>query len=598
MKMVIQYAMYIILCIIIAVPLGGYISKVMNGEKVFLSRILKPVENRIYKLLKIQEDEMPWKKYFVSVLAFSGVGILVMFLIQMLQGVLPFNPQNIKGTSWDQALNTAISFVTNTNWQAYSGELQLSYLTQALGLTVQNFVSAGVGIAVLYAFIRGLTKVNKNGVGNFWVDLTRSVLYILIPLALIVSVFLVSQGVVQSGKPAETVQLLEPIAVDGDGNVIDHAIIEGDQVIVDGVLVEGATIITEQIVPLGYAASQIAIKQLGTNGGGYYGLNSAHPLENPTWVSNLVQVISILLIPVALCFSFGRDVKDKKQGVVLFVSMTILLVLALGVVAVSEQWGSTVLAENQWVDSSIINQAGGNMEGKEARFGIVASSTWSVFTTAASNGSVNSMLDSYTPLGGMVPMILIELGEVIFGGVGSGLYGMVAFVILAVFIAGLMVGRTPEYLGKKIEPYEMKWAVITCLVTPCAILISTGIAVLIPSITASLNNTGPHGFSEILYAFTSASGNNGSSFAGFIADTVFINLSLGVCMLFARFIPILGILAIAGNMGKKKKIAITQGTLLTSNGLFIFLLIFVVLLVGALTCFPALALGPLAEFFG
>lgn len=575
MDIFVNYIGYLIVLVALAVPLGIYINKVMSGKKVFLSRILEPCEKVIYKFLHIKKDEeMSWKKYLVSVLIFSGFGLIFVFLLQMLQGVLPGNPAKIEGTTWDLALNTAISFITNTNWQAYSGESGLSYLTQALGLTVQNFVSAGTGLAVLYALIRGFTKIKDKGLGNFWVDLTRSVIYILMPLSIVLSVILVSQGVTQSIDEYQTVTLAEPIVL------------------------EDGTKITEQTIPLGPAASQIAIKQLGTNGGGFYGVNSAHPLENPTGLSNLVEVVSILLIPAALCFSFGKGIKDSRQGMAIFAAMSIMLVVALASIAVSEQVATPQLEQNGVVDISNVDQAGGNMEGKESRFGIVGSSTWAAFTTAASNGSVNSMHDSYTPLGGMVTMLLMQLGEVVFGGVGCGLYGMLAFVILAVFMAGLMVGRTPEYLGKKIEPYEMKWAVIVCLATPVAILIGSGIASLVPQVTDSLNNSGAHGFSEVLYAYSSAGGNNGSAFAGFGANTPFLNITLGLVMLFVRFIPILGILAIAGSMVEKKKVAITSGTLSTCSPLFIFLLIFVVLLVGALSFFPALALGPIAEFFG
>lgn len=575
MDIFVKYLGYLIILIALAVPLGFYINKVMSGKKVFLSKILEPCENFIYKMLHVKKDEeMSWKKYLVSVIMFSIFGLVIVFLLQILQGILPGNPAKIKGTTWDLALNTAISFVTNTNWQAYSGESGLSYLTQTLGLTVQNFVSAGTGIAVLYALIRGFTKIKAKGLGNFWVDLTRSVIYILMPLSIVLSVVLVSQGVTQSVDEYQTVKLAEPIVL------------------------EDGTKITEQTIPLGPAASQIAIKQLGTNGGGFYGVNSAHPLENPTGLSNLLEVVSILLIPVALCFSFGKGIKDSRQGIAIFVAMGIMLIAALGSIAVSEQIATPQLEQNGIVDISNQDQAGGNMEGKESRFGIVGSSTWAAFTTAASNGSVNSMHDSYTPLGGMVAMILMQLGEVIFGGVGCGLYGMLGFVILAVFMAGLMVGRTPEYLGKKIEPYEMKWAVIVCLATPVAILIGSGIASLIPQVADSLNNSGAHGFSEVLYAYSSAGGNNGSAFAGFGANTPFINVSLGLVMLFVRFIPILGILAIAGSMVQKKKVAVTAGTLSTCSPLFVFLLVFVVLLVGALSFFPALALGPIAEFFG
>lgn len=595
---ILQYGFYLLLLVVLAVPLGAYIGKVMNGEKVFLSRVLRPCEKLVYKILRVKQDEqMTWKKYACSVLLFSGVGFLLLFLLQIAQGVLFGNPQGAPGMSWHLSFNNAVSFVTNTNWQAYSGESQMSYLTQALGLTVQNFVSAATGIAVLFALIRGFIKVKTDGLGSFWVDLTRIVLYILLPLCMVISIGLVSQGVVQNLKPAETVQLVEPVAVDPAGNIIENAVIDGETVMVDGKTVDGAVVVTEQIVPLGPAASQIAIKQAGTNGGGFYGVNAAHPLENPTWFSNLLEMLSLLLIPAALCFTFGRSVKNKKQGVAIFLSMFLVLVIALASVAVSEQLATPQLAQNGAVDISTVQQAGGNMEGKEARFGIGSSATWGVFTTAASNGSVNAMHDSFTPLGGMVVLLLMQLGEVIFGGVGCGLYGMLAFAILAVFIAGLMVGRTPEFLGKKIEPYQMKWAVLVCLATPIAILAGSGVAAALPEVAGSLNNPGAHGFSELLYAYSSAGGNNGSAFAGFGANTVFLNVSLGAVMLFARFVPLIGTLAIAGSLARKKKIATTAGTLSTSNAMFVFLLVAVVLLVGALSFFPALALGPIAEFF-
>ena len=403
-----------------------------------------------------------------------------------------------------------------------------------------------------------------------------------------------------SWKPAQTVSLLEPVAVSAEGEILEGADIdlEAGTVTLGGRAVEGAQIVTEQFVPMGPAASQVAIKQSGTNGGGFMGVNSAHPLENPSPFTNLLEMISLLLIPAALCFTFGRCVKNKKQGVAIFLAMFLCLVTALAVVAVNEQMATPQLAQSGAVDLSAVQQAGGNMEGKETRFGIATSSTWAVFTTAASNGSVNAMHDSFTPLGGMIPMLLMQLGEVVFGGTGCGLYGMLAFAILAVFIAGLMVGRTPEFLGKKIEPYEMKWAVVVCLATPVAILIGSGIATALPQVAESLGNTGAHGFSEVLYAFSSAGGNNGSAFAGLNANTVFLNLSLGLVMLFARFVPVVGTLAIAGSLAKKKRLAVTAGTLSTTNGMFVFLLIFVVLLVGALSFFPALALGPIAEFFG
>lgn len=599
MSAILQYGLYLAILVILAIPLGAYIKKVMDGEKTFLSRILTPCENAVYKVMRIKkEEEMSWKKYAVSVLIFSGIGLIFLFLLQLLQGVLPGNPQNLPGVKWDLSFNTAVSFVTNTNWQAYSGESTLSYLSQALGLTVQNFVSAATGIAVLFAMIRGFIKVKSTGLGSFWVDMTRIIIHILIPLNLVIALGLVGGGVIQNLKPAETVSLVEPIAVSAEGEVIENAVIDQEKntVTVDGKIIPDAEIVTDQFVPIGPAASQIAIKQSGTNGGGFMGVNSAHPLENPSAFTNLLEMISLLLIPAALCFTFGRSVKNKKQGVAIFLAMFICLVIALGCVAASEQIATPQLAQDG-VNMTTVDQAGGNMEGKESRFGIATSATWATFTTAASNGSVNSMHDSYTPLGGMVPMLLMQLGEVIFGGTGCGLYGMLAFAILTVFIAGLMVGRTPEFLGKKIEPYEMKWAVLVCLATPIAILVGSGIAAVVPSVADSLNNPGAHGFSELLYAYSSAGGNNGSAFAGFNANTVFLNLTLGFVMLFVRFLPVIGTLAIAGSLAGKKRIATTAGTLSTTNALFVFLLIFIVLLVGALSFFPALALGPIAEFF-
>ncbi|SEW15378.1 potassium-transporting ATPase subunit KdpA [[Clostridium] fimetarium] len=567
-----QYIFYIVILVLLAIPLGLYIGKVMNGEKVLLSKILVPCEKLVYRFLKIDSsEEMNWKKYGACILWISGISFTVLFLILLLQGILPFNPQGIKGMGIPLAFNTAVSFVTNTNWQAYSGEAQASYFTQTVGFTVQNFISAAVGISVLFVVIRGFINKQKEQLGNFWVDFTRIILYVLIPLSIILSVLLVSQGVVQNPGSYETVNLVQPITLDN-----------------------GQTV-TQEIVPMGLAASQIAIKQLGTNGGGFFGANSAFPLENPTILSNILEMLSILLIPAALCFTFGRNIKNKKQGIAIFSAMMIVLLTALTITAISEHTGTPQVTSNTSVDSSTVNQSGGNMEGKESRFGIASSVTWSVFTTAASNGSVNSMLDSYTPMGGISLMLLIQLGEVIFGGVGCGLYGMIGFAILTVFIAGLMVGRTPEFLGKKIEPFEMKMAVFACLATPVAILVGSGIATLVPSITNSLTNSGAHGFSEILYAYSSAGGNNGSAFAGLAADTPFLNISLGVVMLFARFVPLLAMLAIAGSLAKKKKIAVTSGTLSTTNTMFVFLLIFVILLIGALSFFPVLALGPIAE---
>ena len=571
---ILQAVLCLVLVIVLAIPLGGYIGKVMNGEKVFLSRMMQPVEGFFYRTLNIDRDEqMGWKKYAGAVLIFNLFGFLAVFLLNLLQGLFPLNPQHFGAVPWDLAFNNAVSFVTNTNWQAYSGESSMSYFTQMLGYTVQNFLSAATGIAVLFALIRGFVKVQETGLGSFWTDLTRSVLYILLPLSLVVSVALVSQGVVQNFNSYDQVDLVQAITL-ADG-----------------------TVITTEVVPQGPAASQLAIKQLGTNGGGFFGVNSAHPLENPTAASNLIELISILLIPAALCFTFGRNVKDKRQGRALFLAMFLVLSVCLGVVLFNEMQATPQLAQNGAVNTSFAGQSGGNMEGKETRFGIAASGTWAVFTTAASNGSVNAMHDSFTPIGGLVPMLLIQLGEVIFGGVGSGLYGMLGFAIFTVFIAGLMVGRTPEYLGKKVEPYEMKMAVLLCLATPVAILVGSGVACMVPGVSSTLTNTGAHGFSEILYAFTSAGGNNGSAFAGLNANTLFMNLSTGIVMLFARYVPLVAALAMAGSLAQKKKVAVGAGTLPTHDAMFVGLLIFVILLIGALSFFPALALGPVADFY-
>lgn len=575
MNVFLQCALYLLILVALGIPLGAYIGKVMNGERVFLTRILAPCERLVYRVMRVKADEeMTWKKYALCALGFSGVSLIVMIALHMLQGFLPFNPEALPGTSWHLAFNNAASFVTNTNWQSYSGESTLSYFTQMIGLTVQNFVSAAVGIAVLFALIRAFMKVKEHGLGSFWTDVTRVILYIMIPLSLVVSLALVWQGVPQSFKAYDTVELVEPIVL------------------------EDGTEVTQQVIPAGPQASQVAPKQLGTNGGGFNGTNSASPLENPTPMSNMIEMLSLLLIPVALCFTFGRNIKDKRQGIAIFLAMFIMLSLALSVIAVNEQAATPQLAAGGTVDiTASENYAGGNMEGKETRFGIATSSTWAAFTTAASNGSVNSMHGSYTPLGGMITMLQMQLGEVIFGGVGCGLYGMLAFAILTVFIAGLMVGRTPEYLGKKIEPFEMKMAVIACLATPIAILVSSGIAALVPEVALSLKEQGVHGFSELLYNYTSAGGNNGSAFAGFNANTPFNNVALGLTMLFARFVPMTAILAVAGSLVQKKRVAISAGTLSTCNPMFVVMLIVVVLLIGALSFFPALALGPIAEFF-
>lgn len=578
MNVALQMIIYCVILVVLAIPLGSYMGKVMNGERVFLSRLLLPVENLIYRVLRIdKEEEMDWKKYSVCTAVFSVMSLAVLWAILCFQNLLPLNPQGMGKMSWHLGFNTAASFTTNTNWQAYSGESSLSYFSQMIGLNFQNFVSAAVGIVVLFALIRGFVRVKERGLGNFYTDMTRTVLYILIPLSVVVSLAIASQGVPQTFKQYDEVQLVEPVVVEQE----------------DGTAAE----VTKGVVPLGPAASQIAIKQLGTNGGGFWGNNSAHPLENPTPLSNLFEMISLLLIPAGLCFTFGRNVKDKRQGVAVFLAMFIMLAAALAIVGCSEQAGTPQIAQDGAVYMGTEGQAGGNMEGKETRFGIATSGTWAVFTTAASNGSVNSMHDSYTPFGGLVPMLLMQLGEVVFGGTGCGLYGMLGFAILTVFIAGLMVGRTPEYLCKKIEPFEMKMAVLVCLATPVAILVGSGIATLLPSTHDSLNNPGAHGLSEVLYAYSSAGGNNGSAFAGFNANTPFLNVSIGLIMLFVRFLPMFATLAIAGSLAAKKKVAVSSGTLPTHNAMFIFLLIFVVLLVGALSFFPALSLGPVAEFF-
>ena len=589
-NMVGQCLLYTMLLALLAWPLGIYMGKVMDGEPVWLQKILAPCERGIYRIMGVNPAEkMSWKRYLGCVLLFSLVSIAALMLLLMEQHNLPLNPQGIADTSWHLALNTAVSFVSNTNWQAYSGENAMSYLAQMAGLTVQNFVSAAVGIAVLFALIRGLRSGHISGraaghgtsLGNFWADVTRATLYILVPLSLVLSLLLIWQGVPQNFSPYKSVALLEPLTTEN-----------------------GATV-TEQMVPMGPQASQVAPKQLGTNGGGYNGANSAHPHENPTPITNLLEMLSLLLIPAGLCFTFGRQIGDMRQGAAIFLAMTLLLAAAIGLTAWAEQNATPQLAQAGQVDvaaranplghAGSNMQAGGNMEGKETRFGITNSAIWATATTAASNGSVNAMHDSLTPVGGLVPMVLMQLGEVVFGGVGSGLYGMLAFVLLTVFMAGLMVGRTPEYLGKKVEPFEMKMAVVVCLTTPVAILMGAGLMSLVLQVVESLNNALPHGFSEILYAATSAGANNGSAFGGLNANTPFLNVLLSVLMLAGRFVPIAAILAIAQSMAGKKTVAASAGTLSTCNGMFVFLLVFVVLLVGALSFFPALALGPVAE---
>jgi K+-transporting ATPase ATPase A chain len=513
------------------------------------------------------------------------------YLLQRFQAVLPLNPQNLGAVSADSSFNTAASFATNTNWQGYGGETTMSYLTQMLGMTVQNFVSAAAGMAVLIALIRGFARQNGNTIGNFWVDLTRGTLYILLPLSVILALILVSQGVVQTFSAYHTVPLVE--AVEFDNPKLDAA---GQPLKDDkGAPVTEKAIQKEQVIAVGPAASQVAIKQLGTNGGGFFNVNSSHPLENATPLSNFFELLSILLIGAALCYTFGRMVGDTRQGWAILAAMTIVFIALLAVCVASEQSGNpafTKLGVDQEVSAT---QAGGNMEGKETRYGIAASALWATATTAASNGSVNSMHDSYTPLGGLVPMWLMQLGEVIFGGVGSGLYGMIIFALVAVFVAGLMIGRTPEYLGKKIEAYEMKMAAISVLVPLVVVLAGTAIAVMLETGRASVANPGAHGFSEILYAFSSAGNNNGSAFAGLSANTPFYNTALGIAMFFSRFWIMVPVLALAGALAAKKRVPESTGTLPTHTPLFVFFLISVVLLVGALTFVPALALGPIVE---
>jgi K+-transporting ATPase ATPase A chain len=568
----IQIVLYVVILIALAKPLGSFMARVFNGERNFLSPILAPVERFTYRLLGTRPDEeMNWKKYAVAVLLLALLGVVTLFLIELLQGVLPFNPQHLPGVSPALAFNTSISFNTNTNWQNYGGETTMTYFTQMVGLTVHNFLSAAAGIAVLMAVIRGFTRHTAQTIGNFWVDMTRSVLYILIPLALVLAIVLMSQGVVQTLSKYKTADLLQSTQ-DASGQTI-----------------------TQQIIAVGPVASQEAIEMLGTNGGGFFNTNAAHPLQNPTPLTNFLEVLAILLIPAALCYTFGKMVGDTRQGWALLSAMTIIFVVMLSVCVWSEQAGNPALNNMNINQAATTTQSGGNMEGKEVRIGAGNSALWATATTAASNGSVNSMHDSYTPLGGLVPMWMIQLGEVVYGGVGSGLYGMLAFVIIAVFIAGLMIGRTPEYLGKKIESYEMKMAAIMILIPVLLSLLGTAVAVISASGQSAVANPGVHGFSEILYAFSSTSNNNGSAFAGY-GSNVFINITESICMFIGRFWLQIPILAVAGSLVKKKKVPVTSGTLPTYTPLFIFWLIAVVVIVGALSFFPALSLGPIGEF--
>lgn len=563
-----QIVIYLALLLSLAWPLGGYMARLYEGKLSLFS----PLERGLYRLAGINPDtEMGWRGYAAALLLFSVAGLVALYFLQRLQGLLPFNPQGLPAVAPDSAFNTAISFVSNTNWQGYGGESTMSYLTQMAGLGVQNFLSAAAGMAVLVALIRGFVRKSAATIGNFWVDLTRTVLYILLPLSLLFSVLLVSQGVVQSFAPYRNVPLLQPTQ-DAVGNTV-----------------------AEQVIPLGPAASQVSIKQLGTNGGGFFGVNSAHPFENPTPLSNLLEMLAILLIPAALCHTFGRMVGDRRQGWALLAAMLLIFVPLLFATYYFEQRGNPHLVPLGIDQMAGESQPGGNMEGKEVRFGIANSALWATATTAASNGSVNAMHDSFSPLGGMLPLWLIQSGEVIFGGVGSGLYGMLVFSLVAVFIAGLMVGRTPEYLGKKIEGFEMKMVSLAILIPAALVLIGSAVAVMTGAGRAGIANTGPHAFTEVLYAFSSAGNNNGSAFAGLSANTPFYNIALGIAMWLGRFGVMLPVLAIAGSLAAKRQVPAGAGTLPTHTPLFIFLLAGVILLVGALTFLPALALGPIAE---
>lgn len=569
-----QIALYLLVLLALVKPLGTYMARIYQRQPAAF-------EQRLYRWCSVDAgQDMCWTHYALALLVFNLLGLLVVYALQRCQAFLPFNPQHLPAISPDSAFNTAISFASNTNLQGYSGETTMSYFTQMLGLTVQNFLSAASGMSVLVALIRGFIRRNSDGIGNFWVDMTRSTLYILLPLSLILAMVLVSQGVVQTTNPYQTVTLTE--AVSYEQPTLDAA----------GKSVTEIIKIQQQTLALGPAASQIAIKQLGTNGGGFFNVNSAHPFENPTPLSNFLEMLAILLIPASLCYSFGVMVGDTRQGWVILAAMTLIFTALVFVAVSAEQSGNPLLQVDQIASES---QAGGNMEGKENRFGIVNSALWAVATTAASNGSVNAMHDSFTPLGGLVPMWLMQLGEVIFGGVGSGLYGMIVFAIVAVFIAGLMIGRTPEYLCKKIEAFEMKMAAVIILVPPLMVLGGTALSLMLQVGKVGVLNNGAHGFSEVLYAFSSAGNNNGSVFGGLSANTPFYNLMLGLVMLFARYWLMIPVLAIAGSLANKKIVPVGAGTLPTHTPLFAVLLMITVLMVGALTFVPALALGPIVE---
>ncbi len=581
---ILQISFYFVTLLLLVKPIGWYMARIYEGNLPVFACWLAPVENLLYRLCGVdRKDEMNWWRYAIAMLWFSLLGAAVVYALQRLQWMLPLNPQQFGAVSPDSSFNTAISFMTNTNWQGYSGESTMSYLTQMTGLAVQNFFSAAAGMAIAVALIRGFARHTSQAIGNFWVDITRSTLYILLPLSIVLALLFVSQGVIQNFSPYKTVSTIE--APTYDNPKLDS----------QGNPVAEKTTTKGQTLPMGPVASQEAIKQLGTNGGGFFNANSAHPFENPTPFSNYLQMLAIFLIPGGLCYTFGMMVGDRRQGWAVLAAMTLIFVCLLSITEHYELNGNPGYA-SLGVDQTHSNiQAGGNMEGKETRFGIINSALFATITTAASCGAVNSMHDSFMPLGGLVPLAQIQLGEVIFGGVGSGLYGMLVYAVIAVFIAGLMIGRTPEYLGKKIESFDIKMASLTILIPPILILGFTAMAVLVDAGKAGVANPGAHGFSEILYAFSSAAGNNGSAFAGLSANTPFYNLTLGLAMFFGRIWLMIPVLALAGSLAAKRRIPSGSGTMATHTPLFVGLLIGTVILVGALNFIPALALGPVVE---
>lgn len=585
--------LFLVVLLVLSYPLGILIAKIAN-DKASIPGLawLAWLEKGLYKIAGVKVDEgMGWKSYAVALVVFNTLGAVAVYLVQRLQAWLPLNPQALANVSSDSSFNTAVSFVSNTNWQGYVGEATMSYLTQMLVLAGQNFFSAATGIAVVFALIRGFSRHSSKSIGNFWTDITRSTLYLLLPLSVIFATFLMAQGVIQNFSAYKDVQLIDPVTysqpkVGTDGQPLKDG---------KGAPVMETLTTSTQTLAMGPVASQEAIKLLGTNGGGFFNANSAHPYENPNALVNFFQMISIFLIPAALCFAFGRMVGDKRQGWAVLAAMTFLFVVMTVTLMMSEQQANPLLASLNIDQASSVLQAGGNMEGKEIRFGISASSLFAAITTAASCGAVNSMHDSLMPVGGLVPLVLMQFGEVVFGGVGSGLYGMLIFAILAVFIAGLMIGRTPEYLGKKIQSFEMKMTSITILVTPVLVLAGTAIAVMSEAGRAGMLNPGAHGFSEILYAFSSAANNNGSAFAGLSANTPFYNVMLAIAMWFGRFAMIVPILAIAGSLAAKKRLEVNAGTMPTHGPMFIALLVGTVVLISVLNYVPALALGPVVE---